>query len=79
MLWGVPTVAKLLVVTKLIRAVTDIAGELVVCVFSVFTIVYVGSVSGPMQWWIDGRFTSSKVTYAGAWELTGVVALILLL
>ena len=32
-----------------------------------------------MQWWIDGKLFGSHITYAGAWETTGVVSLILLL
>ncbi|KAG8532071.1 uncharacterized protein KY384_003708 [Bacidia gigantensis] len=75
--WSVTTVAKLLITTRLIHTKADIGIELLIAIFDVFAIIYLASVSGPMQWWIDGQIIRNSVTYAGAWETTGVVALIL--
>ena len=78
-IWGTITLSKLLITTKPLPAVADIVLDLTISVLAVLAIIYVASVSGPMQWWINHLSNTSKVIYAGGWETAGLVTLVVLL
>ena len=73
------TLSKLFITTTPWPPITDILVDLCISVVAVIAIIFAASVSGPMQWLINGVNSTKSVVFAGTWETAGTVSLALLL
>lgn len=49
--------------------------DAVIIIVNIVPISYMIGVNGPMQWVMDGSNPTSDHTFAGRWEIVGVVGL----
>lgn len=63
---------------RLIAHGVDIMLDVVIFVINIVPISYTIGVNGPMQWVISGSNPTSSHSFAGRWEIVGVVGLCVL-
>ena len=78
MLWALISVPYLLLTTFALHPGYDMAVEITIVAINALPIAFAFSAYGPMQWMVDGANPTSDGTYAGRWEIVGLLSLIFL-
>ena len=78
-LWGVTAISKLVFTMDPVPAVADLIVDAAVCASTLLVLIYIATVTGPLQWWTNDASSKKTIVYAGVWETIGSVILIVLL